>query len=211
MKRFALLLLVGCSHSATPVDAAPVVEVKPSMSAPEEHTRMAEAPPDQGSLTSLARETAAILAQRDMKRLARIIHPKRGLRLSPYAHVGEDDVTLRAGELAGVWKDPAPRIWGAYDGSGDPIRLTLPEYFAHFVYDVDFATAPQVADNRAIGSGNTVNNLLEAYPGAEFVEFHFPGFDPQYEGMDWRSLRLVFVSEGGRRWLVGIIHDQWTI
>jgi len=29
------------------------------------------------------------------------------------------------------------------------------------------------------------------------VEYHFPGIDPQYGGLDWRSLRLVFQQSGG--------------
>jgi hypothetical protein len=29
--------------------------------------------------------------------------------------------------------------------------------------------------------------------------------------MDWRSLRLVFMQDGGTWYLAGIIHDQWTI
>jgi hypothetical protein len=29
--------------------------------------------------------------------------------------------------------------------------------------------------------------------------------------MDWRSLRLVFEEQGGSWYLVGIVHDQWTI
>jgi hypothetical protein len=29
--------------------------------------------------------------------------------------------------------------------------------------------------------------------------------------MDWESLRLVFVQEDGAWWLVGIVHDEWTI
>jgi UDP-N-acetyl-2-amino-2-deoxyglucuronate dehydrogenase len=31
------------------------------------------------------------------------------------------------------------------------------------------------------------------------------------EGMDWRSLRLVFEKKNDIWYLVGIIHDQWTI
>ena len=52
---------------------------------------------------------------------------------------------------------------------------------------------------------------MEYYQSAVVVEFYFPGFDPQYAGMDWRSLRLVFMQQGSDWFLVGIIHDQWTI
>jgi hypothetical protein len=42
------------------------------------------------------------------------------------------------------------------------------------------------------------------------VEYYFPGFDLQLQGMDWRSLRLVFTLYDNTWYLVGIIHDQWT-
>jgi hypothetical protein len=42
------------------------------------------------------------------------------------------------------------------------------------------------------------------------VEYYFPGFDPQYGGMDWRSLKLVFSQADGSWNLAGIIHDEWT-
>jgi hypothetical protein len=29
--------------------------------------------------------------------------------------------------------------------------------------------------------------------------------------MDWQSLRLVFEETAGNWYLVGIVHDQWTI
>jgi hypothetical protein len=59
--------------------------------------------------------------------------------------------------------------------------------------------------------GNSIDNSQEYYPGARIVEYYFPGFDPQYAGMDWRSIRLVFMEENNIWYLVGIIHDQWTI
>jgi hypothetical protein len=43
------------------------------------------------------------------------------------------------------------------------------------------------------------------------VEYHFSGFVEDYGGMDWVSLRLVFIEEEGSWFLVGIVHDQWTI
>lgn len=44
-----------------------------------------------------------------------------------------------------------------------------------------------------------------------YVEYHFPGFEKKYEGKDWKSLRLVFEKKNDRWYLVGIVHDQWTI
>ena len=56
-----------------------------------------------------------------------------------------------------------------------------------------------------------MNNIADAYEGKQRVEFYLSGFDPQYEGMDWKSLTLVFDQVDGQREVIGIIHNQWTI
>ena len=56
-----------------------------------------------------------------------------------------------------------------------------------------------------------INNIKEAYPNGQFVEFHITGLEPKYEGIDWRSLKLVFEDVNGTLYLVGIIHSEWTI
>jgi len=64
--------------------------------------------------------------------------------------------------------------------------------------------------NEELGHSSMINNIAEFYPGSSFVEYHFSGFEEKYEGMDWVSLRLVFLQEGGRWYLVGLVNDQWT-
>ena len=54
-------------------------------------------------------------------------------------------------------------------------------------------------------------NHDEVYPLAATIEYHFSGFDARFEGMDWRSVRLVLEQENGTWYLVGLIHDEWTI
>lgn len=101
--------------------------------------------------------------------------------------------------------------WGAFDGSGEPIEMIFADYYKRFVYDHDYAQAEKTAVNQRLGQGNTLDNSREVYPGATIVEYHFSGFDPQYEGMDWRSLRIVLEEYDGQWYVVGIIHDEWTI
>jgi len=43
------------------------------------------------------------------------------------------------------------------------------------------------------------------------VEYYFPGFDPDFKGMAWRSLRLVFQELQDQWYLTGVIHSEWTI
>jgi hypothetical protein len=107
--------------------------------------------------------------------------------------------------------DPTVYNWGTYDGSGMPIELTFREYYEEFVYDVDFARPDVVGFNERVGQGNSIDNIASAYPDGVMVEYHFEGFDPEYAGMDWRSLRLVFEEKDGIWYLVGVVHDQWTI
>lgn len=165
-------------------------------------------------LTERATETVAALRDRDWSALSQFIHPRRGVRFSPYGYVNagpDGDLVWGAADIAGLAAGGTRHRWGVFDGSGDPIEMTLAEYHARFIYDADFAAAPVVTYNQRAGHGNTLNNLPSVYPDADYVEYHFPGFEPKYEGMDWRSLRLVFEREGGEWYLVGIVHDEWTI
>lgn len=151
------------------------------------------------------------LAEKDVAVLANFVHPERGLRFSPYAFVREEHQVFMPNELPALVSSGEVYTWGAYDGTGDPIDLTFDEYYQEFVYSSDFANPEQVGVDERIGQGNTINNIDEFYPDSSFVEYHFSGFDEQYEGLDWESLRLVFVEEDGVWWLVGIVHDEWTI
>ena len=153
-----------------------------------------------------------VLKQKDGAKLATYAHPDKGVRFSMYPFVRTDtDVVLKAADLAIAFTDPKVRLWGVTDGKGDDFRVTFADYYPKYVYDVDFAKAPDVAYNRAIGTGNSTDNSATAYPDAIMVEYHFAGFDPQYNGMDWRSLRLFFEQKNGTWYLVGIVHGQWTI
>ncbi|MFC7680891.1 hypothetical protein [Paenibacillus sp. GCM10028914] len=60
-------------------------------------------------------------------------------------------------------------------------------------------------------SSREANIYPNLTPEAVIIEYHFDGFNPEYAGMDWKSLRLVFRLEEGSWRLSGIIHDEWTI
>jgi hypothetical protein len=166
---------------------------------------------------SRAKEVILALKRRDVRKLSSFVHVKRGLRFSPYPYVtmtGENrDLEFTKKQVKSLLATNKRYAWGAYDGSGKPIRLTAAAYFKRFVYDQDFANAKQISFNGPIlGQGNVTNNIHEAYlPGAIVVEYHFSGFDPKREGMDWRSLWLVFENRDHKWYLVGIVHGDWTI
>ena len=152
------------------------------------------------------------LKNKNMGYLSTLAHPQKGIRFSPYATIDiNNDIVLKADDLKSIRSSDKKFVWGTYDGKGDPINETFSDYFDEFVYDRDFANAEEIEKNQIIGSGNSLNNIHKAYPNAEYYEYHFPGFNPEFGGMDWKSLRLVFEEYNGKWYLVGIVHDQWTI
>jgi hypothetical protein len=213
-------LLAGCNLTAqeaaptTNATATPTLEfVEPvsptSPIAVNTITPAAPVPTEQAMLDRAA-EVVAALKDKDMARLSAYVDPQLGLRFSPYAVVKDTDLVFPVDTVAGLMADTTVFTWGAYQATGEPIELTFADYYASFIYDVDFASAPQVALNHRLGVSTTMDNSHEFYPNAMIVEYYFPGFDPQLEGMDWRSLRLVFQQTKDTWYLVGIIHDQWT-
>ncbi|OBZ08566.1 hypothetical protein [Bacillus sp. FJAT-26390] len=156
---------------------------------------------------------AVILALKDadMAKLSSYVHPDKGLLFSPYAHI--DTATAKvfpAGKLPAL-TDATLYQWGAYDGSGEPIKLTFKQYYDKFVYDKNFAEPEAVGVDQIKGTGNTVVNIKEVFPNSYIMDYYFSGFDPQYEGMDWESLTLVLEELNGAWYVSAIVHSQWTI
>lgn len=164
------------------------------------------------TLLNQALTVVTLLKNKDMANLAPIVHPTLGVRFTSYGYVDTaNDIVLQGSQLQTQLASAATLTWGSYDGSGDPIQVDFNTYYDEFVYDEDYENPNLIGNNVIIGTGNTIENIGSAYPGDSFVEFHFTGFDPQYAGIDWSSLRLVFTNVSGTWYLVGIVHAQWTI
>ena len=167
-----------------------------------------------GTMTSLslAVDIVNILKARDMNELKNYAHPQKGIRFSPYAYIDEtNDIIVTANDLETYMNSSDIYTWGNFDGTGEPIDLNFSDYYDRFVYNQDFANPHIVGNNQIVQTGNTINNIEDVYPNAQFVEFHFTGFDPQYTGMDWTSLRIVMEEYNSQFYIIGIIHDEWTI
>lgn len=164
------------------------------------------------TIEARAGETILAIKNKDAEKISGIIHPEKGVRFSPYQYVDKErDMVFSASQFLSFFKSKDKYLWGIYDGSGLPIELIPSEYYNKFIYNADFASAPEVSYNRILSKGNIINNVFESYTGAIVVEYHFSGFDPQYEGMDWSSLELVFEEKDAGWYLTGIVHGQWTI
>jgi hypothetical protein len=194
-------LPAATSNPPTPIESVPIpIVIKP-----------AEAPLfPQLAVLNRAFDVLAALKDQDFGTLSSLVHPVDGVRFSPYTFIQDTDQVFSAEQIATIPADSQVYLWGEQAGSGEPINLSFMDYYARFIYDVDFVTAPEISLNHILGLGSAIDNSAEVYPGAMIVEFYFPSFDAQYGGMDWRSLRLVFTEYENSWYLVGVIHGEWT-
>ncbi|MEO5567067.1 MAG: hypothetical protein ABIR92_01155 [Gemmatimonadaceae bacterium] len=162
---------------------------------------------------AVARHAVTALAARDIATLAALAHPEKGIRFTPYTHVDTArDRRLTRDRLQSQWTSADSLVWGDSDGTGEPIRLSFRQYFAKFVHDFDVGASPRIArDSAPMGIGNSLNNIRAVYPAATIIEYHTPGTDPRYGGMDWRSLWVVLEQVGNDWYIVGLVHGSWTI
>ena len=185
-----------------------------SMRAQTKATRLTAKEAEQ-TIARRARQAILALKSRNLNKLSEMVHPAKGLRFSPYHSVNLEkhgDLVFSRRQVKGLMTSKKRYLWGAEDGSGDPIRKTFAPYYRLYVYDHDFSKAKDVTYNSdTLSSGNLVNNIRESYPAAIIVEYHFPGFEEKYGGMDWKSLWLIFEQQGSAWYLVGIAHGEWTI
>lgn len=152
------------------------------------------------------------LKNKDMEVVASYVHPTLGVRFSPYTYITADqDILFGPEKIKNFFQDKNKYQWGYYDGIGDKIELTPEQYYNQYIYSSDFVKADTIGYNTILAGGNTLNNLYEIYQNAIAVEYYFHGFDPQYDGIDWQSLCLVFQEYNGTWYLVGIIHNSMTV
>lgn len=163
-------------------------------------------------LLSRAYTVLNALKDQDYAALSAMVHPQKGVTFTPYSTVdAQANLNFSAQDVARLANNTEKYIWGLTDGEGAPISMTMADYFATYVYNTDYTQAPVIGIDEIMASGNSLENVAEAYPEGRFVEFHFPGLQPTNQGFDWCSLKLVFEVYSGDYKLIAMIHSQWTI
>lgn len=136
--------------------------------------------------------------------LAQSVHPDKGVRFSPYgSKLNSQDLVFSREEVARFITDKRQYYWGKYESSGQLIKLTIADYFKTFVKDRDFSKAKQV---KYFPITEKSKSLAKFYKGDVVVEYYLPG-----SGSKWNSLRLIFEKVDEQYYLVGVLHDGWTI
>jgi hypothetical protein len=156
-----------------------------------------------------ARQVILAIQAKNMTSLSTFVHPRKGLRFSPYTYVNTGtDRVFTTTQVRGLATNQRQYLWGEEDGSGDPIRTTFNRYYRGYIYDRNFAAVRDVTYNEPSGGGTMISNLFTSYPGAIVVDYYVPGRNHE---MDWKSLRLIFQKHGRIWYLVGVAHNEWTI
>ena len=211
---FALpLLLAGCQSQSIMSAPQNIVQNNTDQnSINQNNSGIDTAVINQQTLEQQALHIQQALANGDYASSANDIHPTRGVRFSMYAYIRpeSDKVFSRAQYLQYLHESNIRFTWGEKDGIGDLLVTPLPDYLRTWVNASAFNDNPTITLNNSQAMGNSIDNLNKIYQNSDFVEFYSSGSE-EYGGMDWRAMRLVFDSYQGKRYLVAIISDQWTI
>lgn len=165
----------------------------------------------QQTLKQQALRIQRALANNDFARITDDIHPTRGVRFSMYAyvHLDKDKIFSREQFSQYLNESKVRFTWGDLDGTGDLLIIPLPEYLDTWI-DAKKLNDARITVNTFESRGNMINNVNDAYPKSDVVDFYYKGSD-KYDGINWRGMRLVFDEYQGKRYLVGIVNDRWTV
>lgn len=202
---FFFILLLSACHLPTASKSEKVGFARQDEAMPAQQNILSK----DSFLFALSQQIITTVQSKDFVAFSSFVPPEEYVRFSPYAYVDTvNDQRLSRYEIAAGYSNE--RLWGAYHGSGEPIQLSLESYLEKFMCDEDFVKSGKKSMNNFQKNGNTVNNLREVYKEEDFTEFYYPGTEAN-QFMDWKALRLVFRRYNDNYFLVGVVHDQWTI
>jgi hypothetical protein len=147
------------------------------------------------------------LKQHDMAQVATFVHPTAGLQFGLEGRI-QNSPTFSKSQVQALWTDPTEYLWGHVGGQPTEVKSSFQAFYPGSIYHQDFANAPVVSYGKVAKESNS-NDTVPA--GQMMVDYHFPGFDPKYDGMDWTSLRLYFAQHDGQWYLLSVISDNWKI
>ena len=156
-----------------------------------------------------AREVLLAIKNLDMRKLAELVHPRKGVRFSTYAWVDRGDKWLSKQQVRNLVRRDPSSVWFTVDEAGTRMRMTAREYLKKYVYEYDYLKATKVSYNTQHKRSNTIPNVLDFYPRAIIVEYYEPNRDQNERG--WDTLWLVFEKSGNDWYLVGVVKDSPTI
>lgn len=164
------------------------------------------------TLISLSNQILDDLATGEFSQFINLVHPTKGVLFSPYGHIDLiHSKPLNRASLSYYYSKDDLLFFGMNDGTGDSIKMDLKNYLKMYVNTPNYIKSKDISLNQIHHSGNELENMSDAFPNADYIEYYFSGFDKQYAGMDWKALRLVWENYENKWYLVGIVRACWTI
>ena len=159
---------------------------------------------------TFAKGVVELISEKKWKEFSKIIHPKEGVKFSPYTYVTEEAVTLKAEQFLDLTKNKKKASWGFYEGSGDPIQLNLNEYHQEFLYKLPYAQAnPGKPNEKQTTIGSTVNNIPKVFTGEGVLTVQFFIQKDKEELRNSGGLTVVLKKDQDKLYVVGLVNCYW--
>lgn len=213
MKKFiyflALIAFIGCKKESTAIKTendsikmdSPVLVEQDSITINSNKSDILKTRND---------EILVSLQTKNYQKFASYIHPTKGIRFSMYAYVDlKGDKHFSKEDFIKYSPTNIKFTWGQQDGTGDLLVKSMRNYLTEWVHAESYTNA-EFHLNSFKGTGNSLNNLQEKYPGLDFIENYKAGTG-EIADFNWSSLRFVFEELYGTYYLVAVINDTWTI
>ena len=131
--------------------------------------------------------------------LEKIIHPKYGVRLSPYPYILSNDIVFKKDTIKERFLDKYVYNWGK-DQNNKDIKMTFKEYYRSKIYNHDYAISKDIKYNNMDLSNNIIDNSFNYYSKSIIVEYKVD--TPNKKSS---LLRLVYEEYKNKWYLSGII------
>jgi hypothetical protein len=153
MKRlipFALLLVVFCSCNNAKEDKkeipASTVDTSSKIEVPKDEDGLNQ----QDSIKATGRQILILLKESNYSELVKYFSSE-GVVFSPYGFVDTaKSKKLTPDDFLESISKKWILTWGSYDGTGDPIKHSVPNYLKKFVYNADYLNAEAVGFDQII-------------------------------------------------------------
>lgn len=174
--------------------------------------------PNPKEIINISNEIVSYLKEGDIASVKKYIHPIKGVRITIDGYVIENhDVILKPSELDYLLDNNTVLMWGYSDGKGDPINLSVEDFFKKY-FSHDYTTSDPVVNEIRQGGSNSIDNFEKVYLNKDFVNYYIPyastymdqGIEKP-QTLDWHALNFVFEEYEGIKYIIGIIKDNWTI
>ncbi len=161
-------------------------------------------------LHTTAVDVLTALKNNDEKKLITLMS-KDGIRFSPYNYVSDLDIVMTQTNIKDITDSKKTQERWYKDWTGEPISMNFQDYRKRYIYDAKFMTDGVSYLNTKVQRWTVLNNIYDIYSGDTILEYYIPGTSKLYEGMDWKSLTIIFSKENKLRKIKGIVHWERTI